>query len=86
MECRLCSFQRTTSITGPIKRDMTREETTAALAERILEAEDHFFRGHWGETHPVEAEAIMHHIRVVEKLARVSSFHKRVLDGRIEVA
>jgi hypothetical protein len=63
---------------------MTEEQAKLAITEQTVRAEDNFFRDHWKREHPAEAEEIAHHIEQVAKLARVTTYHKRVLDSRVE--
>ncbi|MFZ1023293.1 MAG: hypothetical protein WAN87_04080 [Thermoplasmata archaeon] len=60
------------------------EEATASAVEQSIRAEKKFLRTHWRKAHPAEAEEISRHIQAVTQLARVTTFHKRVLAGRFE--
>jgi len=84
MQCRLCGFHRTVAVSGTIRPDMTQEQATRAIADQSVKAEDNFFRDHWESQHAAEAHEIKAHIYQVAKLARVTTYHKRVLDSRIE--
>jgi hypothetical protein len=84
LECRLCSFHQTVTVSSGIKPDMTQQDATAMVVEECTRAEEDFFRDHWSKAHPAEAGEIVHHISAVEKLAKVTSYHKRVLSARVE--
>jgi hypothetical protein len=80
----LCSFQLTVNVSGHRQETLNEEEVMRDLAEVCIQAEEAFFRNHCSKAHPTEAEAVLHHISAVEKLAQVRSSRKRVLTGQIE--
>jgi hypothetical protein len=84
MQCRMCPFHRTVSVSGTIQPGMSQEQATKAIADQSVRAEDNFFRDHWGRVHPAEAQEITHHIEQVAKLGRVTTYHKRVMETTIE--
>jgi hypothetical protein len=84
MECRLCSFRQAVDVSEGIRSSMTEKDVTASLAGEAIRAEERFFQGHWVNTHPAEAKEISYHLEQVANLARVTTYQKRVLDGRFE--
>ncbi len=84
LECKLCYFERTVTVSGRIKPGMTQERANALVVTECIRAEESFFRHHWNKAHPTEAEEILRHIRAVKRLARLTSYRKRVLSARVE--
>jgi hypothetical protein len=86
LTCRLCKFRVEAPVLNGIRPGMTKEAATADVVDRTIRAENEFFREHWQREHPDEAAEIARHIAAVAQLARVASYHKRVLDSRFEDA
>jgi hypothetical protein len=84
LKCRLRAFERSFPVLSHINPKMTMKEATASVVEDSIRAERKFFRSHWRKAHPAEAKEISRHIRAVKRLALVTTYHKRVLDGRVE--
>lgn len=81
--CRLCNHHAEFEVLVGV-RAKTEEDTRAEIAGRFLRAENDFFQNHWQSAHPVQAGEIVLHVASIARLARVSAYHKRVLESRFE--
>jgi hypothetical protein len=82
LSCRLCKHRATFPVLDGVRADMTEEDARTDVVGRIIRAENDFFRDHWQRKHPVEAAEVTQHIALVTRLARVTTYHKRVLESR----
>jgi hypothetical protein len=84
MTCRLCKTRVVAPVLDGVRAGMTEDEARDDVMGRMIRAENDFFRDHWQRKHSDKAAEIPRHIALVTTLARVSAYHKRVLDFRFE--
>jgi hypothetical protein len=84
VHCRLCQFSVKAHMFDGVRAGMTMKEAQDDVMGRMIRAQNEFFRDHWLRKHPEEAAEIMEHIAAVTRLARVTSYQRRVLYGRFE--